>query len=146
MRINESELFCGISPAVMDMISQIMIKETGEKGIFLFHTGDPAKYFYILQDGRISICADKKDHAVSFVHIPGELFGWSCLVDRNAYSASAEYVVHSTVLKIEKEKLVSLLQKNPADGCVFYKNFATIIGRRFLDTCNVKDWFPSIAS
>ena len=140
----EIDLFKGVSKKFMGEVKKIMKKETCEKGAVLFKTGDPAKNFFILQEGRISICAEDRGHAVSFIRTPGEFFGWSCLLDRTCYSASAESVVQSTVLKIAKDKLCTIMQKDPANGLIFYKNFAVIIGGRFIESQQVKDWFPSV--
>jgi len=146
MLINESELFNGVSASLKDAIAKITVKESCGKGTMLFKTGDPAKHFYVLQEGRISVCADQKNHEVSFIHRPGESFGWSSLVGRNSYSASAECIVPTTVSKIEKDALIGLLNKDPASGIVFYRNFATIVGRRFIETSSAQDWFPTVES
>ena len=138
------DLFNGVSEDFMSQIDAIVDRETHDKGVFLFRTGDTADKFYILQEGRICICAEKSGHAVSFVYNQGDFFGWSSLLERKSYSASAECVVPSKVLKIESGKLNAVLQKDPANGLIFYKNFAKIAGGRFIDSHSVKDWFPSI--
>jgi len=144
MLINEMDLFKGVSQNFMDQMNGIVVKESYDRGVFLFKNGDPASNFYILREGRICICAEDKGYVVSFVYKPGDFFGWSSLLDRKSYSASAECVVTSTVSKIEKEKLTAILQKDLASGLIFYKNFAGIVGGRFIDSYNVKEWFPSI--
>ena len=144
MSIRENKLFKGVSQDFMDQINTIAVKESHEQGVSLFRTGDPPHNFYILHEGRICICAEDKGYEVSFVHIPGDFFGWSSLLDRTSYSASAECVIPSTVVKIEKKQLNAVLKKDPANGLVFYKNFAEVIGGRFVDSNHVKDWFPSI--
>jgi len=144
MLIGENDLFKGVGQDFMEQIDKIVVKESHDKGIFLFRTGDPANNFYILQEGRICICAEDKGYDVSFVYVPGDFFGWSSLLDRPSYSASAECVVPSVVHKLEKEKLNTIFQKDPANGLILYKNFAGIIGGRFIDSYSVKDWFPSV--
>jgi CRP-like cAMP-binding protein len=140
--IRENRLFKGVGKDFTDLIEAIAVRESPGKGVFLFKTGDPANHFYILEEGRICICAEQKGHEVSFVHSPGEFFAWSTLLDRSSYSASAESVVPSRVIKIEKNKLNEVLKRDPANGLIFYRNFAEIIGGRFLDSYKVKDWFP----
>jgi CRP/FNR family cyclic AMP-dependent transcriptional regulator len=142
MSIRENRLFKGVGKGFIDQIESIAVRESHGKGVFLFKTGDPANHFYILEEGRICVCADTKGHEVSFIYTPGEFFAWSSLLDRTSYSASAECVIPSRVIKIEKKKLNEVLKKDCLNGLIFYRNFAEIIGGRFLDSYKVKDWFP----
>ncbi len=142
MSIKENKLFKGAGQDFIHQINAIAVRESHPQGVSLFKTGDPADHFYILEEGRICICADQRGHEVSFVYTPGEFFAWSALLDRPSYSASAECVVPSRIIKIEKKKLNELLKRDPANGLIVYRNFAEIIGGRFLDSYKVKDWFP----
>jgi len=137
-------LFIGLGEDFLAGLAAIADKESEDKGTILFRTGDPAKNFYILEEGRICIRAEKFDHSVSFLHTAGDFFGWSFLLDRPVYSASAECVIPSRLLRIEKNKLDVLLKKDSMNGLQFIKNFADIIGGRFLDTHSTQDWFPAI--
>jgi CRP-like cAMP-binding protein len=143
MSIRENRLFKGVGKDFVDQINAIAVRESHAQGAYLFRTGDAADHFYMLEEGRICICADTRGHEVSFVRTPGDFFAWSTLLDRPSYSASAECVIPSRIIKIEKKKLTALLKKDPANGLVFYKNFAEIIGGRFLDSYKVRDWFPA---
>ena len=138
------KLFIGLGDDFLAGLDAIADKESEDKGTILFRTGDPAKNFYILEEGRICIRAEKADHSVSFLHTAGDFFGWSCLLDRPFYSASAECVIPSRLVRIEKDKLDALLKKDCLNGLQFIKNFADIIGGRFLDTHSTQDWFPSV--
>lgn len=144
MFIKTNKLFKEVGQDFMDQINTIALKESPEKGVVLFRTGEPANNFYILQEGRICVCAEDQGYEVSFVHVPGDFFGWSTLLDRPSYSASAECVIPSKIIRIEKKKLDAVLKGDPSSGLIFYKNFAGIIGGRFIESYHVKDWFPSI--
>ena len=137
-------LFKGLSRDFLAQLDAIAVQESIEKGAIFIKNGDPAKNFYLLEEGRICIRSERKKHSVSFIHTPGDFFGWSCLLDRPAYSASAECVIPSRVVRIEKKKLDALFKKDCLNGLTFIKNFADIIGGRFLDTHSTHDWFPAI--
>jgi len=62
----------------------------------------------------------------------GESFGWSSLVDRNEYSASAECTDTTTVVKIKRARLETICSKFPHDGYIFMKRVAGMLGRRLL--------------
>jgi CRP-like cAMP-binding protein len=137
-------LFKGLSKDFLAELDAIAVQESKEKGDILIKNGDPAKNFYLLEEGRICIRAERKNHSVSFLHTPGDFFGWSCLLDRPIYSASAECVIPSRVVRIEKKKLDAIIKNDCLNGLTFIKNFADIIGGRFLDTHSAHDWFPAI--
>ena len=137
-------LFKRLSKDFVAQLDAIAVQESHEKGTILVRDGDPAKNFYLLVEGRICIHSVQKPHSVSFLHTPGDFFGWSCLLDRPAFSASAECVIPSRVVRIEKKKLDALLKKDCLNGLTFIKNFADIIGGRFLNTHSAHDWFPPV--
>lgn len=144
MSIKENKLFKGAGQNFIDHVNAIAVRESHAKGVFLFKTGDPADNFYILEEGRMCICADTRGHEVSFIYTPGEFFAWSALLDRPSYSASAECIIPSKVIRIEMKQLNQIIRNDPANGLIFYKNFAEIIGGRFLESYHVKDWFPAV--
>ncbi len=146
MDLKTNVLFKGVSSNFINEIEKIMVREEHNKGDTLFKTGDPAESFYILEDGRICICADQKDHSVSFIHSPGAFFGWSSLLNRYTYSASAEATIQTRVIRIGRTKLNEIFNKDPANGLIFFRNFADIVGGRFIDVSTAKDWFPSVST
>jgi CRP-like cAMP-binding protein len=64
----------------------------------------------------------------------GEAFGWSSLIGRDRYSASAECTAPTKLLKTDSEKLTVALEKDPANGLVFFKQLAATLGNRLLET------------
>jgi CRP-like cAMP-binding protein len=54
------------------------------------------------------------------------------LVENKTYTASAECVGPVKVLRFEIQQLNEILLEDPASGMVFFKNLATIIGRRLV--------------
>ena len=68
--------------------------------------------------------------------ISGEAFGWSSLVDRDTYTASAECLEPTRLIKIDKESLETIFRKDPMSGLIFYKRLAGIIGQRLVHSYN----------
>jgi CRP-like cAMP-binding protein len=60
--------------------------------------------------------------------------GWSGLVGREAYSASAECTTPTELHKIEVGRLRKIMEKNPVDGFVFFENLSKILGDRLLQS------------
>lgn len=136
MFIQESDLFKGMSQGCMNELAKIMIAETHAAGTFLFKEGDPADCFYVLEQGRIKLSIGEKGHLVYILSNQGELCGWSGLADLNVYTATAECLTPTKLIKIEKEKLNDLFKKYSADGVLFFRRLAGIIGKRLISTYN----------
>ncbi|MBI5571240.1 MAG: cyclic nucleotide-binding domain-containing protein [Desulfomonile tiedjei] len=150
MIIQKAELFKGLSPEIMNEISKIMIEESCEPGTFVFQAGAPAKHFYILGEGRVRLFIGTKAEITYTVNSPGEAFGWTGLVDRPAYVATAECVAPSKITKIENEKLAKVFENDAASGMLFFKRLAGIVVQRlinnyeaFLSEGSLKEVTPS---
>lgn len=132
MIIDQGDLLWGMSMIFVKEFMDITIKESHEKGEFLFSEGDQATHFYTLITGRVKLSTGNTGEKVYTVSRAGELFGWSTLVDRDYYSASAECIEPTVLLKIERDKLYNLLEKYPKNGFLFYKKLAGVLGNRLI--------------
>jgi CRP-like cAMP-binding protein len=135
MLIDQGDLLWGMSRFFVKNFMDIAVKESYQKGDFIFREGDKADYFYTLVDGRVKLSIDnngREGHEVYTVTHAGEAFGWSSLVDRNYYSASAQCVQTTVLLKLDRSSLDKLLQKNPENGFVFYRKLAGMLGNRLV--------------
>lgn len=98
----------------------------------IFKEGEEAKYFYILINGKIDISVGETGHTVYTVTHPGEVFGWSCVLGRTHYSATAECKEQSKVAKIKAEDVIQFLERDPHKGIVFYRSVAKILVNRLM--------------
>ncbi len=137
MMIDQGELLSGTSMLFMKEFMDIAAKETHVEGNFLFHEGDPATHFYTLISGDVRLSIRGKVQRVYNVTKAGEAFGWSSLLDRDAYSASAQCVRTTVLLKIDRENLRKLLDNHPKCGHTFYKNLAKTLGNRLLTSYQI---------
>jgi CRP-like cAMP-binding protein len=64
----------------------------------------------------------------------GEAFGWSSLIGRDVYSASAECVAPTKLLVADRIKLGKVLNDDPANGLIFVKQLAATLGNRLMET------------
>ena len=69
---------------------EISEKLTLEEGASLFDAGDPAHHFYVLIKGRVELSLGISGRVVYTARHPGEVIGWSSLVGRSDFSASAQ--------------------------------------------------------
>ena len=132
MPLEKSYLFQGLGEQSMTEIARIALRESYEKGTFLFRAGDPAAHLYILEEGRIRLSVRGTGHIAHIVSEPGEALGWSSMVEGETYTASAECLVPVKVLKLDRDSLERLLENDPAGGLTFYKRLAWLIGQRLV--------------
>jgi CRP-like cAMP-binding protein len=134
MYFSQSDLLRGLSRQFLKDFMAIAHKEKYAQGDFLFREGDSAKYFYLLLKGRVKLAISDIGSTVYIVDHPGEAFGWSSLVSRESYSASAECKDATTLLRIEVRELQTVLEKHQSDGLVFFKRLAARLGNRLLQS------------
>jgi CRP-like cAMP-binding protein len=133
MIIQKAELFKDLGPEIVGEISNIMVEESYEKGSLVFKAGDPANSFYLVVDGRVRLSMGAEGRIDYTASLPGEAFGWTGMVDRPGYVATAECVTPCKVIKVEKAKLNQVLEKDPASGMIFFKRLAGAVVQRLID-------------
>lgn len=134
MFIQQTDLFRGMDKDFVKEIYDLTGKQSLEKGEVLFREGDQARHFYILLKGRLRLGTRDTGQVVHTVSRPGEAFGWSSLVGRTSYSASAESVQPTTLLKIDREDFQGILEKDPTNGLLFYQRLAGALGERLINS------------
>ena len=134
MYIQQTELFRGMGKDFLKEVMHITMKESHKEGDFLFREGDPAVYSYVLLKGRVEVTIGEEGHLVFVISRPGEAFGWSSLIDREVYSASAECREPTRLLKMGKEGFQKILEKDPSNGFIFFKRLAGMLGNRLVQS------------
>jgi CRP-like cAMP-binding protein len=134
MYIQQAELTRGIGRDFVKALTDISIKEGYEQGDILFRKGDPADHAYLLLMGRVHLKMGETGHVVHIVSRPGETFGWSSLVGRDVFSSTAECVQPTNVRKLHRNDLQKLVEKDPANGLIFFKRLSGMLGDRLLES------------
>ena len=137
MYIKQKDIFWAMSKEFVKEIMEIAVTESHKEGETLFHGGDPANAFYILLKGRIKLSLGETGHVVYIVSNAGEAFGWSSLIGRESFSASAECMTPTKLLKLDKDKLQPILKKDPANSLILFKRLAEILGNRLLQSYTI---------
>ncbi|MDB4264997.1 cyclic nucleotide-binding domain-containing protein [bacterium] len=112
---------------------EISEKLTLDEDETLFNAGDTAHYFYVLIKGRVELSLGKNGPVVYTARHPGEVIGWSSLVGRNAFSASAQCRAPAKLLKFDRDIFLELLQNNAANEALLFKRLAELLGNRLLE-------------
>jgi len=130
MFLKQVELFKGIEPRIIHEISDYAEEQVFDTGQVIFKKGDFAEYLYILVEGGIDLTIEGQVHMSFPVNKPGEVFGWSALVEPHLYTAKAESVSKNKVLVIKGERLKETFQKYPSEALTVMKRLAKIVATR----------------
>jgi len=134
MYLKQKDIFWAMSKGFVKEIMNIAETETHKAGKLLFQEGDPANQFYVLLKGRVKLVLGKTGHVVYIISNAGEAFGWSSLIGRASYSAAAECLTSTKLLRLDKEKLQKIIDKDTANGMRLFKRLAEVLGNRLLQS------------
>lgn len=137
MYIKQSELFTGTSMDFVKKFMDISATSSHIKGEILFRENDPAKFFFILLNGCVKLSVGEPEQVVYRAKLNGEAFGWSSLIGGDVYSASAECLQATKLLKTDRDKLACILEEDAPNGIIFYKQLAATLGKRLLQAYKV---------
>lgn len=138
MMVKQSDLFWGLGNAFVKQVHEKARKESHPAGAILFTERDSATHFYTLIKGRVKLGYGESGRTVFLVDRAGESFGWSSLVDSETYSAAAECLEATTVVKFDRETFTRAFEQFPTDGLAFMKRLAVMLGRRLLKSYDVR--------
>jgi CRP-like cAMP-binding protein len=102
----------------------ISIKMSHTAGDYLFHQGDHANHFFILLNGKVKFNLGKTGPVVYVAKHPSEIIGGSCLKGRDVYSASAECVEPTNLLRFDRQRFLAILEKNPGSEAILFARLA----------------------
>jgi CRP-like cAMP-binding protein len=124
--------FGTMSDAQTKAIAMIAEEETIGKGIVICEEGQPAKAFYLLLSGGVSLYykseeefhpSSRKDFLVGEIN-PGEVFAISVLVEPYKYTATVKAEQDSLVVRFDSEGLKKLIENDPKLYCVLMREIA----------------------
>ena len=131
MHLAQGNLFWGMDIEFVKQVTELAENVQCKDGEIIFDVGDKADYFYVLLTGRV-IMERGKDKWYTAKH-PGEIFGWSALISRGDYAASATSGIDTEILKIERKSFLELLEKSPNNKATLYEHFAKMLGDQLLE-------------
>jgi CRP-like cAMP-binding protein len=108
-----------------------------KKGEVLFRENDPADFFFILLNGHVKLSVGEPQQVVYNAARNGEAFGWSSLIGGDVYSASAECLEPTKLLKTASVELSRILEADTENGIIFFKRLAASLGMRLLEMYKV---------
>jgi CRP-like cAMP-binding protein len=130
MNIHEIKFFEGIDDQAITEIKTGCTKELYEKDAQIFEKGSPAQFLYILEDGSVDLLLNDKDQLLCNLVEPGEIFGWSSMVEKGIYTASCICRSPTKVLRISREKIEDIFNRHSNAAVMIYRRLGSIFSKR----------------
>ena len=113
--LRSCQLFVGLSQIDLEKIADVAVVKSLEKDEYLFHEGDPARGFYVMQRGAINVHRVNAVGKEQIIHIfrAGDSFAEVALASATGYPADARAIEPTQVLLIQKEGILELLKHQP---------------------------------
>jgi len=130
MIVKEIDLFKGIDFNVMNKIADICTEENYTKDTVLFKKDDEAECLYILEEGTVNLVIQNGGTLTFNLTEPGEIFGWSSMVESAVYTASCICGTDIKAVKIERKKLDKIFNLHPDVGLKILKRLGGVFSKR----------------
>jgi len=130
MILKEIELFEGVDFEVMNEIAGICSEDSYSKDTVLFEKDEQAKCLYFLLEGTVYLVIKNGGSITYNLSEPGDVFGWSSMLENGKYTASGICATDLKVVKIERDKLNRIFQNRPEVGFKVLQRLAGVISRR----------------
>jgi CRP/FNR family transcriptional regulator, dissimilatory nitrate respiration regulator len=113
--LRSCQLFVGLPQEDLENIADVAVLKSLDKGEYLFHEGDPARGFYVVQRGAVNVHRVNAAGKEQIIHIfrTGDSFAEVALASATGYPADARVIEPTQVLLIQKEGILELVKRQP---------------------------------
>ena len=133
MQIKQGDLFWEMDREFVKGAMEIAEKIEVGADKMLFRDGDAADHFYVLIKGRVLLNLGETGPRVHMAANAGEIIGWSSLIGRERYSASARCLGPAVLLKFHRNKFLELLAQSATSEALLFRRLAQMLGQRLLE-------------
>src|SRR5690242_2868351 len=113
--LRSCQLFTGLPPEDLENVADVTVVKGLERGEYLFHEGDPAFGFYIVQRGAVNVHRVTATGKEQIIHVfrTGDSFAEVALASATGYPADARALEATQVLLVQKTGILALLKRQP---------------------------------
>ena len=113
--LRSCQLFTGLPQTDLEQIAAVTVLKTLDKGEYLFHEGDPAIGFYVVQRGAVNVHRVSATGKEQIIHVfrTGDSFAEVALASEKGYPADARVLESSVILLVQKDGILALLRRQP---------------------------------
>ena len=113
--LRNCQLFTGLPQTDLGNIAAVTVVKSLGKGEYLFHEGDPAHGFYVVQRGAVNVHRVTANGKEQIIHVfrTGDSFAEVALATESGYPADARALEPTQVLLVQKSGILALLKRQP---------------------------------
>lgn len=113
--LRSCQLFTGLPLPDLEQIAAVTVLKALDKDQYLFHEGDAALGFYVVQRGAVNVHRVNAAGKEQIIHIfrTGDSFAEVALASATGYPADARAIEPTQVLLVQKAGILALLKKQP---------------------------------
>lgn len=113
--LRSCQLFTGLPLPDLQQIAAVTVLKSLEKDEYLFHEGDPAQGFYVVQRGAVNVHRVNAAGKEQIIHVfrAGDSFAEVALAAPTGYPADARALESTQVLLVQKTGILELLKRQP---------------------------------
>jgi len=113
--LRSCQLFAGLPQADLDRVAAVTVLKSLDKNDYLFHEGDQARGFYVVQRGAVNVHRVNAAGREQIIHVfrVGESFAEGTLATERGYPADARALEPTQVVLVQKDGILALLKRQP---------------------------------
>lgn len=124
--ITQVPIFCHLDHKEMLEVSKLIISKEYAKGEFIFLSGEPLEYLFIINKGKVKITKVTESGKEQILRIlnPGDFMGELSLFGQSSITNNAEAIEHTDICLISRKDMGYLVQKFPNIGLKILAEFS----------------------
>src|SRR5579863_4442581 len=119
----------GLDPHHLHKLAGLALEAEFEPGHVIFHEGDERSRLYILSSGTVALQSDEAGVSVQVLG-PGDVLGWSALVEGGHRQFEARCLSRVRALAFEGGEMLRTFDADPRLGYAFMKRLMSVLAGR----------------
>lgn len=113
--LRSCQLFTGLPQPDLEQIAAVTVVKSLGKDQYLFHEGDAAQGFYVVQRGAVNVHRVNAAGKEQIIHVfrTGDSFAEVALASERGYPADARAIEPTQVLLVQRNGILDLLKRRP---------------------------------
>jgi CRP/FNR family transcriptional regulator, cyclic AMP receptor protein len=122
-----------LTPAQLERVSGISENVAIDKGTVLLREGQRSEALYLITDGVADLIKHLLEQELVVTELkPGDLLGEMSLAGDFPATATVKAATNVVALRIDKSRLMTLVESDPALGLAVFRCIASTLARRLL--------------
>ena len=132
MSLREMQFLRDVSEELIGQLAAVANTADFESGAVIFRQGEEAKTLHLVVTGRASleICAPGVGCKRILTVGPGELLGWSPVLEQSRLTATARAISPTQTVQLNGQQVLEICEQNPRFGYEFMKRAAPALAKR----------------